>query len=171
MSERYFHQHFLFLITTVQADIFSAAMTMYFIMSGRLPYYDQPLHMESLIRLITSSDMRPRIDVIEAEKMRPLLQMCWAFDPVDRPSAPEIFAWLASFHIEILDKERKEVNFRPFLSKMVKRVSRVLHKSQSNTALDTMAENKDPQLQLKGRNPSFKEIVGRQQAVGSKKVP
>ena len=81
---------------TEAADIYSFGMIMYFVATGRQPFFNHD-HDEYLARKIWKG-IRPEINESEAPKCyADLMKRCWDSDPKNRPDATEIYKLFSIF--------------------------------------------------------------------------
>ncbi|GBC01918.1 hypothetical protein RclHR1_04390003 [Rhizophagus clarus] len=89
---------------TKAADIYSFAMIMYFVATGRQPFADRA-HDETLV-LDICKGTRPELNEPEApECYIELMKRCWDLNPENRPEATEIEELINLFHISYNSNE------------------------------------------------------------------
>ncbi|GBB85643.1 hypothetical protein RclHR1_12120007 [Rhizophagus clarus] len=82
---------------TQAADIYSFGIIMYFVATGKQPFYNRA-H-DGLLALDICKGVRPEIDIPEAPKCYiDLMKKCWDSNPSNRPSIIEISELISSFH-------------------------------------------------------------------------
>src|ERR1044072_1135755 len=99
---------------TQAADIYSFGMIMYFIATGRQPFYNRA-HDEFLALDICNGN-RPKIDEPEAPKCYiDLMKKCWDPVPNNRPSISEINELISFYKFyggDIVENEEIEIQFK-----------------------------------------------------------
>ncbi|GES73297.1 kinase-like domain-containing protein [Rhizophagus clarus] len=82
---------------TQAADIYSFGMIMYFVATGRQPFFDRA-HNENLVLTIFCYGIRPELNEPEAPKCYiDLMKKCWDSNPSNRPKVNEILELINSF--------------------------------------------------------------------------
>lgn len=70
------------------ADVYSAAMVMFFMATGDVPYSN--LNDTTVAELAARVDLRPATEIIKNEKLSKMLSCAWDADPERRPAAHEM---------------------------------------------------------------------------------
>ncbi|KAK9715529.1 hypothetical protein RND81_06G170800 [Saponaria officinalis] len=75
-------------MVTEKIDVYSFGMVMWEVLTGEEPYKD--MHCASIIGGIVNNTLRPQIPTWCDPEWKSLMESCWAPEPTDRPSFPEI---------------------------------------------------------------------------------
>ncbi|KAH9602875.1 hypothetical protein KSS87_021646 [Heliosperma pusillum] len=75
-------------MVTEKIDVYSFGVVMWEVLTGEEPYKD--MHCASIIGGIVNNTLRPQIPTWCDPEWKSLMESCWASDPNERPSFPEI---------------------------------------------------------------------------------
>lgn len=86
-----------------KADVFSFALTCAAILTLKEPFLDEAEHPAELLKKIVECNLRPELPKNRPNyELLPLLEMCWATDPKERPDFPSICVKLEKYKQDLL---------------------------------------------------------------------
>ncbi|RHZ83545.1 hypothetical protein Glove_91g140 [Diversispora epigaea] len=97
---------------TKASDIYSFGMVMLEVLTSYPPYYNIPHDVNLVIKI--REGLRPEIKCEIPQFLKEIMEKCWNFEPLNRPTAKELKSQLESydnhFNIEIRNQVNKQVN-------------------------------------------------------------
>jgi serine/threonine protein kinase len=90
---------------TTKIDVYAYAFIVYWIVTGRIAFYEQKDMTAAKCSALVTAGKRPNLAVVP-ERWKPLLERGWAHDPDDRPTFAEIVQNAEDLKLEGCDEQK-----------------------------------------------------------------